>query len=179
MSDERFYVVGRVQRNTEIKLAEDVEKMGVDVCCPTKTSKGRRRRGEQGRETVKRPALPNCLVVDEEAWEDPEKRDGLSRDSRFYGFMKVGQDIAKIREAIVDEFKSRKIWDHDEVEFYSGPLWYPVFYRGDRVTIKGGPWQGLKAEVIERKAGRYRINNMELTYPVELDGLQLCLQPQS
>lgn len=170
---EKEWVVGCVKRHHERALAEDVEGMGVEVCCPTKTSNGPRRRGEPGRVAVTRPALPNYLIMGMEAFEDPDKRDELYRDYRFYDFLKIGHHIAAVRDRIVTEFRNRKLWDHDEFEFYSGPLYCAVHYPGDVVKVMGGPAQGLMAEVAERKKGRYRIDIRKSTLSLELDGLQL------
>lgn len=173
---EKQWVVGRVRRDHERALAEDVEDMGVEVCCPTKTSNGPRRRGEAGREAVTRPALPNYLIMGMEAFEDPDNREELYQDHRFYDFLKIGQHIAAVRDRVVTEFRNRRLWDHDEFEFYSGPLHCPIHYHGDVVKVLGGPAQGVFAEVTERKKNRYKVDIQKSDLSIELDGLQLVLK---
>ncbi|MGI9501586.1 MAG: transcription termination/antitermination protein NusG [Geminicoccaceae bacterium] len=171
--EEKRWTVVRVKRDQERSLADDVEAMGVEVCCPTKTSNGPRRRGEEGRMAVIRAALPNYLIMGMEAFEDPDNRDELCRDHRCYGFLKIGEHIAAVRDRIVTEFRNRRLWDHDEFEFYSGPLYCPIYYHGDIVTVHGGPAQGLDATVVERNKSRYKIDIHKSTLSLELGGLQL------
>lgn len=162
------WAVGNVRTGHEFDVADRIKKeCGAEVYCPKYTTKGQRRRGQAGRESAERAALPSYLFIRHDTIED---REIIYQDSRFHYFITDWLNrIITITGEVIEEMRSRELLGAYQPRFVSGP----VFLIGETVKVPDGPWKSMRGQVIAVNRGRYLLDNLDFTKGVWFSGLQL------
>lgn len=174
MGDEVKWYVARVSTGSETKLNALCDEIGVESYCPLSRQKGPRRRGEQGREAIERPALQGYLPIKAVTVEASETREKLYRERDFFDFLRdVTNEIAAMDDEELNPLRAME--KAEPVKFISGP----VFYIGEVVKVPYNNGHVSKAfwnmvgQVVGVKNGRYCLGGHDFTKETWFSGCQL------
>ena len=166
------WAIAILRTGSEKRMHHRCKEIGVESYCPMLRQKGRRRRGEPGREAIERPALAGYLPVRGEHVDDA--REGLDWDSDFRDFLRdIDDAIAFIRDSELDPLRAME--KSEPVKFISGP----VFYLGEKVKVPYGNESVSKAfwsregTVVAVKNGRYCLGGSQFPLETWFSGCQL------
>lgn len=170
-----MWIVGKLRTGSEASMSRRLEDIGVEAYCPMERQKGPRRRGENGREAIERPALPGYLPIKEATVARAETWEWLDREGDFYDFIRdVNNEFARMHDEDLNLLRSMEK-NSEPVRFIAGP----VFYLGERVKVPynsphvAKAWWGMIGQVVNVRNGRYCLGGQDFKMEAWFSGCQL------